>query len=137
MKALIVPPLPAASRPSKTTTMRWPVSRNQRCTFDELELAGVEGLVVVVVVEPLAVGIARVEDVVLVGVLQRLADLLRRLLVGEAADRAVEGFLEAVVLGHRHLLGRCRRGHSSSQNRCPRAGGIAFAAGTGLRPASG
>ena len=42
--------------------------------LDELELAGLVGLLVVVVVEPLLVGIARVEDVVLVGVLERLAD---------------------------------------------------------------
>ena len=42
--------------------------------LDELELAGVVGLLVFVVVEPLLVGIARVEDVVLVGVLERLAD---------------------------------------------------------------
>ncbi len=33
MKRLIVPPLPAASRPSKTMTMRWPESFTQACSF--------------------------------------------------------------------------------------------------------
>jgi hypothetical protein len=33
MKRLIVPPLPAASRPSKMITTRWPVSFTQACSF--------------------------------------------------------------------------------------------------------
>ena len=33
MKRLIVPPLPAASRPSNTTTSFWPVSLIQACAF--------------------------------------------------------------------------------------------------------
>ena len=86
----MVPPLPAASRPSKTTTMRGRVAQ-PALDLDELELAGVVGLLVVVLVEPLPVGVARVEDVLLVGVLERLADLLRRLLGDVAADSAVEG----------------------------------------------
>ena len=33
MKRLIVPPFPAASRPSKRTTSFWPVSRSQPWAF--------------------------------------------------------------------------------------------------------
>ncbi len=33
MNRLIVPPLPAASRPSKRMTTRWPVSLTQFCSF--------------------------------------------------------------------------------------------------------
>ena len=33
MKRLIVPPLPAASRPSNNTTTRWPESRTHACSF--------------------------------------------------------------------------------------------------------
>jgi hypothetical protein len=33
MNRLIAPPLPAASRPSNSTTTRWPVSFTHACSF--------------------------------------------------------------------------------------------------------
>ena len=69
--------------------------------LDELELAGVVGVLVGVLVEPLPVRVARVKDVLVVGMLERLADLLRRIVLDKAADGSVERLLaRPLVLGH-------------------------------------
>ena len=69
----------------------------------ELELAGVVGLLVFLLVQPGPVGVAGVEDVVLAGVLQDAADILRRALGGEAADRAAER-QAGILFRHARLL---------------------------------
>ena len=57
MKRLMVPPLPAASRPSNSMTMRWPVSSTQRCAFSSSRCSSQHVLLVDAVAHAGAVGI--------------------------------------------------------------------------------
>ena len=95
MKRLMVPPLPAASRPSNRMTMRWPVSLAQACSFSSSTCRRNFSFLVGGTAHQVLVRIGAVTPVIgqlLVGVGQRVHQLLGHLaLEGLADDLPVVG----------------------------------------------